>query len=175
MMMIEMRAFVAASLLFGLCSPLAAQVPMPPSAPPTADRASIAECLRQQAGAPTACIGAVAVACVATAGVDRRAAETGCARREEAIWRERLNQGLQQSARALDAGQRSRLVSVHLAWESYVAQKCALHGATQPAVLQAGRQAGCELREVATRALELQRAVSRPAQRRPSQPPQIIR
>jgi hypothetical protein len=165
----------AVLIMAGLCSPLAAQTPPAPNPTLTADRAQMNECLRQSGGALTSCIGSIAVACVGTTGVDRRAAEPGCARREEAVWRERLNQVLQLTGRPLDAGQRSRLASLHLAWESYVAQKCAFYGSTQPAALQTGRQAGCELREVANRAIELQRAMPRPAQRRPQAPPQIIR
>ena len=83
---------------------------------------------------------------------------------------------MQQSGRPLDAGQRSRLVALQMSWEGYIAQKCAFYAASQREGLQAGRQAGCELREVAMRALELSRAgpPQSPAQR-PSQPPQIIR
>ncbi len=141
-----------------------------------ADRAQLASCLQANGGAAPACIGSIAVACVVAAGSDRGAAEAGCARREEAVWRERLVQAVQQSGRPLDAGQRSRLVALQMSREGYVAQKCAFYAATQREGLQAGRQAGCELREVAARVLELDRA-SRPQApaRRPSQPPQIIR
>jgi hypothetical protein len=141
-----------------------------------ADRAQVAACLRDNRTAAPSCIGAIAVACVSAASTDRRAAEAGCARREEAVWRERLMQAMQVSGRSLDAGQRSRLAALHLAWEGFIAQKCAFYGATQREGWQLGRQAGCELREVATRALELQRAAlpQAPA-RRPSSPPQIFR
>lgn len=141
-----------------------------------ADRAQIAACLRDNRMAAPSCIGAVAVACVSAAGTDRRAAEVGCARREETVWRERLMQAMQQSGRSLDAGQRSRLAALHVAWEGFVAQKCAFYGATQREGWQLGRQAGCELREVATRALELERsALQQAPTRRPSSPPQIFR
>lgn len=146
------------------------------SATVAADRAQVAACLRDNRAAAPSCIGAVAVACVSAVRTDRRAAEAGCARREEAVWRERLMLAMQQSGRALDAGQRSRLAALHLAWEGFVAQKCAFYAATQREGWQLGRQAGCELREVATRALELERAALQQAPaRRPSQPPQIIR
>lgn len=174
-------AFAVFALALGLSSPLAAQTPPAPAPAPapnatfTADRTQMGECLRQSGGALTSCIGAVAVVCVRAAGANRSDAELGCARREEAVWRERLNQALQLTGRPLDAGQRSRLAALHLAWESYIAQKCAFYRSTQPAALQMGRQAGCELREVANRAIELQRAMPRPAQRRPQSPPQIIR
>lgn len=171
------RAFAVSAITVALGGPLAAQtLPAPaPSPTITADRAQMDECLRQSGAALTSCIGAVAVACVRAAGVNRSDAEQGCARREEAVWRERLNQALQVTGRPLDAGQRSRLASLHLAWEGYIAQKCAFYRSTQPSAVQMGRQAGCELREVAQRALELQRAMPRPTQRRPQSPPQIIR
>jgi hypothetical protein len=141
-----------------------------------ADRAQLAACLQANGGAAPACIGSIAVACVVAAGANRQAAEAGCARREEAVWREKLVLAVQQNGRPLDAGQRSRLVALQMSWEGYVAQKCAFYAATQREGLQAGRQAGCELREVAARALELERAARPQAPaRRPSQPPQIIR
>lgn len=140
------------------------------------DRAQLSACLRDNRTAAPSCIGTIAVACVGTAGSDRRAAEAGCARREETVWRERLMQAMQQSGRTLDAGLRSRLAALHLAWEGFIAQKCAFYGATQREGWQLGRQAGCELREVATRALELERtALQQAPTRRPSSPPQIIR
>ncbi|MCU4182363.1 lysozyme inhibitor LprI family protein [Bosea sp. BH3] len=109
------------------------------------------------------------------ASSDPRGAEAGCARREEAAWRERLTLALQVAGRTLDTSQRSRLAAVQLAWESYVAQKCAFYGSVQREGLQAGRQAGCELREVAGRAIEVTRALPQPERRRPQSPPQIIR
>lgn len=146
------------------------------SATLAADRAQVAACLRENRTAAPSCIGGVAVACVSAAGTDRRAAEVGCARREETVWRERLMLAMQHSGRSLDAGQRSRLAALHLAWEGFVAQKCAFYAATQREGWQLGRQAGCELREVATRALELERTALRQAPpRRPSSPPRIIR
>ena len=141
-----------------------------------ADRAQLAACLRDNRSAAPSCIGAIAVACLSAAGTDRRAAEFSCARREEAVWRERLTQALQVSGRTLDAGQRSRLAALHLSWEGFIAQKCAFYGSTQREGWQLGRQAGCELREVATRALELERAALPQAPTRaPQSPPQIFR
>lgn len=142
-----------------------------------ADRARLASCLRQAQGAARSCVGLVAVACVRSAQAERGRAEQLCARREEAVWRERLMQLSQNLARGLDPGARSRFVALQLAWEGYVAQKCAFYAGQQPASAQPGRLAGCELREVAWRALELEPsgrgAMSAP--RRPQGPPQIIR
>ncbi|UZF94060.1 lysozyme inhibitor LprI family protein [Bosea sp. NBC_00550] len=167
-----MNAFRAVLLL---CS-LAAATSVAAQDAPTlrTDLSSLAGCLRDNGASPSACIGTVAVSCVRAASSDPRGAEAGCARREEAAWRERLTLALQATGRSLDASQRSRLAAVQLAWESYVAQKCAFYGATQSATLQAGRQAGCELREAAERAIELAKALPQTA-RRPQSPPQIIR
>jgi uncharacterized protein YecT (DUF1311 family) len=171
--MAAMHSSVPALLFLALgLTPAAAQT----SPTLAADRARLAACLRDNAGAAPACIGSIAVACVVAAGANRGAAEAGCARREEAVWRERLVQAVQQSGRPLDAGQRSRLVALQMSWEGYVSQKCAFYAATQRETLQPGRQAGCELREVAARVLELERSARPQAPaRRPSQPPQIIR
>lgn len=165
------RSFVA-TLLLAFALPAWAQTQ--PDAQLGADRRVVVECLRQSGSAPQSCIGLVAVTCVRAAG-DRRAAETSCARREEAVWRERLNQAGAILLRSFDEGRRSRFASLNLAWEGYVAQKCAFYGTSQREGFQLGRQAGCELREVASRALELEKALPRPAAQRPSQPPQIIR
>ena len=172
----KMVAMRSIRFAFGLI--LCAAAPAAAQTSPTlaADRAQLASCLQTSSGAAPACIGSIAVACVVAAGVNRAAAEAGCARREEAVWRERLVLAVQQSGRPLDAGQRSRLVALQMSWEGYVAQKCAFYAASQREALQPGRQAGCELREVAARVLELERGARPQAPaRRPSQPPQIIR
>lgn len=142
-----------------------------------ADRMQMATCLRQSASATGSCIGLIAVTCVRAATGDRRDAEIGCARREEAVWRERLGIVGQALMRAIDSGTRGQFASLQIAWEGYVAQKCAFYGNAQPPARVAGMQAGCELREVANRSLELERMVGqqRGAARRPSSPPQIIR
>lgn len=158
-----------------LSAPALAQAPLQTNPTLSADRSLMANCLRQGATASGSCIGLIAVACVTAAGQNRREAELGCARREEAVWRERLSLALQATGRPLDAGRRSRLAALHVAWEGYVAQKCAFFASTQREGFQVGRQAGCELREVAQRALELERSVPQATQRQPPSPPQIIR
>ena len=160
------------TLLTLSATPLAAQTPSPTLA---VDRAQLVACLRQSGAVATSCIGLVAVACVRATSTDRRLAEHSCARREEAVWRERLGQATQAVTRTMDAGQRSKLASLQLAWEGYVAQKCAFYGASQREGLQLGRQAGCELREVATRTLELERSQPQAAPSRPQQQPRIFR
>lgn len=172
--MVAMHSSAPALLFLALgLAPAAAQT----SPMLAADRAQLASCLQANSGATRACIGSIAVACVVAAGANRVAAEAGCARREEAVWREKLVLAVQQSGRPLDAGQRSRLVALQMSWEGYVAQKCAFYAASQREALQPGRQAGCELREVAARALELESAArpQAPARRPSQQPPQIIR
>lgn len=162
-------------LLLTFIAPARAQMPSPPGGALASDRAQLVSCLRQSGSAASSCIGAVAVSCVRAASADRRGAEFGCARREEAVWRERLMLALQATGLRLDAGRRSRLAALHVAWEGYVAQKCAFYGAMQREGWQLGRQAGCELREVAERAIELARALPQAPARRPSSPPRIIR
>ncbi|PTM42622.1 hypothetical protein C8D03_4215 [Bosea sp. 124] len=172
-----MKALLVAGLAF-LMLPLLCAAPVAAQGSPAvaADRVQLAACLRDSRGSLPSCIGSIAISCVRAASGDRRAAEFSCARREETVWRERLMQAMQLSGRTLDAGQRSRLAALHLAWEGFIAQKCAFYGATQREGWQVGRQAGCELREVATRALELERvALQQAPTRRPSSPPQIIR
>lgn len=142
---------------------------------PTPDAAQLTRCLNENGAAPAACIGVVAISCVRAASSDPRGAEAGCARREEGLWRERLNLALELTARPLDAGQRSRLTALQVSWESYVAQKCALYGSSQNQALQAGRQAGCQLREVAERAIELVRALPRGTARAQPSRPEIFR
>ena len=164
-----------AVLLLSCLSPAAPAAAQQGAPALRADLAALTACLRESGRAPTACIGTVAVACVRAASSDPQRAEAPCARREEAVWRERLTLALQISARRFDAGQRSRLAALQLAWEGYDAQKCAFYAASQREAVQAGRQAGCELREVAERAIELARALPQGEQRRPSSPPQIIR
>lgn len=180
-MMLPMMLKTAFAVLLGalVLGPARAQTPAPPApgAILAADRAQMASCLRQSASAANSCIGLIAIPCVRGAGGDRRDSEIACARREEAVWRERLDLASLSVLRAADTGSRGQFVSLQLAWESYVAQKCAFFGSTQPPARVAGMQAGCELREVASRSLELERFVSRRSgsPSRPNNPPQIIR
>lgn len=180
MRIMNLQGSILVALGLSLASPAAAQTrPTPPAQSPTlaADRTQIIACLRDAGPAAAAsCIGLIAVACVRTASANPRGAEFSCARREEAVWRERLGQVVQMVGRNLDSGRRARLASLHLAWEGYVAQKCAFYGSTQRDGLQVGRQAGCELREVAERTLELTRSLpQQPSGRAPQAPPRIIR
>ncbi len=154
----------------------AAAAQNPPNPTLATDRAQLVACLRQ-APTPRSCVGLVAIGCVRAAQGERGRAEQLCARREEAVWRERLMQLSQGLGRRLEAGERARFAALQLAWEAYVAQKCAFYAGQQPAAFQPGRLAGCELREVALRSLELEPAAraASPAPRRPQSPPEIIR
>lgn len=157
-----------------LCAAALAQMPTNPVQ--SADRMQVANCVRQGLSASPACIGLVAVPCVrAAASSDRAQAEITCARREEAVWRERLTLATQALVRTLDTGARSQFAALQLAWQSYAVQKCAFYGAAQPPARAAGLQAGCELREVAERALEVERFAEGRSRRAPPAPPQIIR
>ncbi|WP_332696522.1 lysozyme inhibitor LprI family protein [Bosea sp. (in: a-proteobacteria)] len=161
------------AFLLPLAGPALAQAPGNSVQP--GDRLQIASCMRQGAAASAACIGSVAVPCARAASGDRRDAEITCARREEAAWRERLVLATQMLGRTLDAGGRSQFTALQLAWEGYAVQKCAFYGSAQVPARAAGLQAGCELRETAQRALEIERFAAGRGRRAPSSPPQIIR
>lgn len=177
MMTAMIRTGLLAALVASLGGSALAQTP-PPAAPGLpSDRMQMVACLRQSgtAGA-SSCIGLVAVSCVRAATGDRREAEADCARREEAVWRERLNLVSQAVMRSSEPSARGQFAALQLAWEGYIAQKCAFYGSLQPAARAAGLQAGCMLREVANRSLELERMASQRAPvRRPTNPPSIIR
>ncbi len=174
-MIAAMRRFLLLSLAFSplACTVAFAQTPTNPVQ--SGDRLQVANCVRQGLSASPACVGLVAVPCVRATSGDRREAEITCARREEAVWRERLALATQALGRVLDAGARSQFAALQLAWEGYAVQKCAFYGAAQPPARSAGLQAGCELREVAHRALEVERFVAQRNRRPPPAPPQIIR
>lgn len=171
-------AALALGALLGAGAHACAAMAQTPQASPTltADRAQLASCLRQAQSTPQGCVGLVAISCVRETAGDRVRAEQGCARREEAVWRERLTLTSQALGRRLDAGQRARFVALQLAWEGFVAQKCLFYAGQQPSAAQPGRQAGCELREVARRALELEPMMRQaPPTRRPQGRPEIFR
>ena len=133
-----------------------------------ADRAAVAGCLRESPNAPRACIGAIAVVCARQASGDRRDAEIDCSRREAAVWRERLEAAARVLGPRLESGARSRYAAVQRSWQSYAAQKCAFIADLQPTARAPTMQAGCELNEVAGRAIEVERLARRQAE--PSQP-----
>ncbi|WID97332.1 lysozyme inhibitor LprI family protein [Bosea vestrisii] len=170
-----MRGLFALSLILAPFLSTAALSQVPTNPVQSADRLQVANCVRQGLATSPACIGLVAVPCVGSASGDRREAEITCARREEAVWRERLTLAGATLERTLEAGARSQFAALQLAWQSYAVQKCAFYGASQPPTRSAGLQAGCELREVAERALEVERFAARQTRRPPAAPPQIIR
>lgn len=143
------------------------------------DRAAMSACLRESLESPGACIGSIAVICArAATGGDRREIEVTCARRESAVWRERLDAASTAYAQRLDAGTRTRFVALQRTWESYAAQKCAFFGDTQPPARAATMQAGCGLRELANRTNEIERELrlkTASSQRGGSQQPRIER
>lgn len=149
----------------------------PPSNPVlSGDRTQMVSCLSQSGTPASSCIGSVAVTCVREASGDRRVAEADCARREEAVWRERLTFASLAVMRNAEGGARGQFAALQVAWEGYAAQKCAFYGSMQPSARVAGMQAGCMLREVASRSLELERMVGQSSPvRRPSNPPSITR
>lgn len=175
-MIAAMRSFLAISLISTQLGCMAALAQAPTNPVQSGDRLQVANCVRQGMTASPGCIGLVAVPCVSAASAnDRAQAEIVCARREEAVWRERLTLAGAALGRSLDAGARSQFAALQVAWQSYAVQKCAFYGASQPPARSAGLQAGCELREVAERALEIERFAARQTRRPPAAPPQIIR
>ena len=156
----RLTALILAAL--GLAAPALAQSPNPGSVS-AEDRAAIASCIRESMDRPRACIGTIAVVCARQARGDRREAEIACTRREAAVWRERLDLALSAFAQRLEPGPRSRLVALQRTWESYAAQKCAFAAEIQPPARAASMQAGCELRETALRAIEIERMTRRQA------------
>ena len=108
----------------------------------------------------------------------RNDAEIVCARREAALWRERLDAASGALAQTLDAGQRSRFASLQRGWEAYTAQKCGFLGELQTPPRMAAMQAGCDLQEVAARAIEIERTLRTrqgSARNLRNQPPRIER
>ena len=140
------------------------------------DRLALATCLRDSPRRE-ACIGAVAIACVRGDTAESSVGAVACARREEIAWRERLTLAQRFMLRSADEARRSQFAALQISWEGYVAQKCAYHASQQPPARAAGQRAGCVVREVGLRALEIERAARGPhrAVRPRNAPPQIIR
>jgi Lysozyme inhibitor LprI len=163
-----LRAALLTALL--LCGPAAAQTQPPGSGVSAADRNAIASCVRESGEMPRACIGTIAVVCARQPGRPQEGTEVACYRREAAVWRERLDLALAAFAQRLEPGPRTRLAALQRSWESYSAQKCAFAAEIQPPARAASMQAGCELREVALRSMEIERMMrrqSRPNEARP--------
>jgi hypothetical protein len=161
-------------------SPATAQDRALENAPSTGtDRALLSACLRESQSAPRACIGTIAVPCVRQGlGGVRTDAEITCARREATLWRERLDAASGSFAQTLDAGQRSRFAALQRSWEAYTAQKCSFLGEMQQPARMAAMQAGCDLQEIAARAIEVERSMRTrqgPARSQRNQPPRIER
>lgn len=141
------------------------------------DRATLSACLRENLASPAACIGSIAVTCSRTTEGEKRDHEVACARRETAVWRERLDISAVAYSQKLESASKSRFVALHRSWESYTSEKCAFFGDTQPPAISASMQAGCSLREVATRANEIERALrgKTAVSNRSANPPRIER
>jgi uncharacterized protein YecT (DUF1311 family) len=161
-----------------LAAPAAAEEPETAAVAP-ADRTTISSCVSDAGAGARSCIGSIAVVCARQAAGDRREAEVECSRREEAVWRERLDAAGRVLMQRLDSGARSRFVSVQRAWEAYASQKCAFMGDVQPAGRAPAMHAGCDLSETAERAIEVERLARRQAAEgggpRPSPRPRIER
>lgn len=141
-----------------------------PAAVSAEDRAALASCLRDAADLPRACIGTIAVACARGSGSAEAGREVACSRRESGAWRERLDLVGGALSGRLDSGQRSRLGAAQRSWETYAVQKCAFAAEMQRPERAAAMEAACSLREVATRAIEMERLASRAGERGSSNP-----
>jgi hypothetical protein len=130
----------------------------------TEDRQAIAGCLSESGNMARACIGTVAVVCSRQGGGDPREQGIACSRREAGIWRERLDFAMNLLAQRLESGARSRFAAVQRSWEGYSAQKCAFVAEIQTPERAPVMQAGCELRETALRAIEVERWTRRQGQ-----------
>jgi hypothetical protein len=158
-----MNALAVVAVLPVLAFAGQAQAQLPGSNVTAADRAAIASCLRDSGESPRTCIGTIAVVCTRQGTANRDEARIGCSRREAAVWRERLEVALLALSQRLESGSRSRLASVQRSWEAYAMQKCAFVGEVQPPAQAPAMQAGCELRETALRAIDLERLIRRRA------------
>lgn len=128
------------------------------------DRKAISGCLSESGNMARACIGTVAVVCSRQGRGDPREQGIACSRREAGIWRERLDFAMNVLAKRLESGARSRLAAVQRSWEGYSAQKCAFVAEIQTPERAPVMQAGCELRETALRAIEVERWTRRQGQ-----------
>lgn len=156
-----------------LASPALAQER--PSRPEARDRTALASCLRESAATPRACIGVVAVPCAQQTTGDRSASGTTCARRESALWRDRLDASSRALLTRLDSAGASRFAALQRTWEGFTAQKCAFAGDIAPPARSAVLQAGCDLQEVATRALDVEKLARAMTPQTRGNPPRIER
>lgn len=152
-------------LLVAVATPVVASAQA--TAPAEADdRGAIASCLKEGRDSPQACIGSIALVCARRESGDRLEAEVNCTRRETTIWRERLDTTNDTLEQTLGADARKRFAAIQRAWEEYVALKCSFIGEQAPLPRAAVFQAGCQLREVATRAIEVERFLRHAERRR---------
>lgn len=158
-----MKALSAAVLLALVLCPGESRAQAPETSVPAADRNAIASCLRDSGEQARTCIGTIAVVCVRQDS-NRDEARISCTRREAAVWRERLDFALRSLTQRLDSGPRTRLAAVQRSWEAYAPQKCALMGELQSPAQAPSVQAGCDLRETAVRAIEVERLARRQAE-----------
>jgi hypothetical protein len=151
---------------------LAAETAAPTTAPVEArlvagptDQEAIANCLAESADSPYACIGSIAVVCARLASNRGDDPALTCAEREEAIWRSRLDTAVSELQRSLPTSAFHRFVALQQAWQNYYALKCSFLG-DEGGTRAERRKNGCELREVAMRAIEVDRYLRRQKKQR---------
>lgn len=164
-------ALALAALLVSVGTGAFAQEPEAPAPAAVAgeDRTTVSSCLRDAGDLPRACIGTVAVDCARNSSPPP-AVEVVCSRREAEVWRERLDIVAGAFVQRLESGPRQRFAAVQRTWETYAAQKCAFASEMQQPERAAATGAACDLREVALRAIEVERLAARQAQRVPNRP-----
>lgn len=167
------RTLVIAAIL--ACTAASASAQQRPAPNEARDRTALANCLRENASAPRSCIGAITVPCTQQASTGRPDMELTCARRERAAWRARLEAASNALLTQLDSEGRSRFAALQRTWEGFTAQKCSFVADLSPAARAGIMQAGCDLREVADRAIEIERLGRSRAPQSRTNPPRIER
>jgi hypothetical protein len=170
-----MRRLSAFLAIFALVPSLAlaAEAAAPMMTPPveaklvtgSTDQEAIANCLAESADSPYACIGSIAVVCARLASSRGDDPSLTCAEREEAIWRSRLDTAVAELRRSLPASAFHRFNTLQQAWQNYYALKCSFLG-DEGGTRAERRKNGCELREVAMRAIEVDRYLRRQKKQR---------
>ena len=83
--------------------------------------------------------------------------EIACSEREAAVWRERLDTAVTLLLERLEAGPRDRFLALQRSWEGYAAQRCTLAGDVHSSAPSTLAQARCDLGEIASRAIKIER------------------
>lgn len=125
------------------------------------DAATIETCLADSSDSPFACIGSVAVVCVKLTMPQGTRSEATCTERERTVWQTRLNATTAELHQSLPGTARKRFATLQRAWQNYYTLKCDFMNDDTPSERSQAMRKGCELREVATRSIEVDRYLRR--------------